>query len=451
MTTKKTIDSLKDILKKEHDITQDEFKKILTIFNNILEYNSDEGYMSFEKEKYYFAIVDKLILVYYTKKIQMNKAINCAVRDMGGKYEWGIVFGREGICLLNSSIKTGKKRFAAGKIVFMVSFSGKTDSDYLKFFSFENMFGRYRNTYFFRDMITYKNMKFKGDEKSWQAYHSAMKRFFSYYVNSFGEWRENVKNNYDIIKLHHFESYIKDASKIKSPNTIKAQYFYVRDFILCMATQNEDFENGSDVILRMCADMPYDMRKGLRETDVEKIERIIDYFNEKKKTKQRTLFLLLLYFGIERRRLCELKWEDFSKDLKWFYLEKERRVKVPQILKDSLLKLREEEPRDAIYILGNVHSQNIKPISVNNINDMMSCIEKIDLQDDFYRKMTASNIRKWLFTYLLKQGYPLQDVLKRMNIPIANIGNYVNDEELWEYTSQNFENICPLEDVLKMG
>ena len=31
MTTKKTIDSLKDILKKEHDITQDEFKKILTI------------------------------------------------------------------------------------------------------------------------------------------------------------------------------------------------------------------------------------------------------------------------------------------------------------------------------------------------------------------------------------------------------------------------------------
>ena len=51
----------------------------------------------------------------------------------------------------------------------------------------------------------------------------------------------------------------------------------------------------------------------------------------------------------------------------------------------------------------------------------------------------------------MKQGYPLQDVLKRMNIPIANIGNYVNDEELWEYTSQNFENICPLEDVLKMG
>ena len=39
MTTKKTIDSLKDILKKEHDITQDEFKKILQyliIFWNII-------------------------------------------------------------------------------------------------------------------------------------------------------------------------------------------------------------------------------------------------------------------------------------------------------------------------------------------------------------------------------------------------------------------------------
>ena len=42
---------------------------------------------------------------------------------------------------------------------------------------------------------------------------------------------------------------------------------------MCMATKNEDFENGSNVILRMCADMPYDMRKGLRETDVEKLGR----------------------------------------------------------------------------------------------------------------------------------------------------------------------------------
>lgn len=447
MKVKEKIDKMRIILRKEHDITQEEFKQVLTIFNNVLKYNWDEGHISFEREKYYYAIAEKLILVYYTNKIQINKAINCAVRDMEGQYEWGIVFGREGFCLLNNSVKTGKTKFASSKVVLIISFSGKTDSEYIDFFSYENMFGTYRNTYFFRDMITYKNMKYKGDEKSWQAYHSAMKRFFSYYVNVFGEWRENVENNYDIIKLHHFESYIKDTEKIKSPNTIKTQYFYVRDFILNMAIKNEDFANGSGTILRMCADMSYDMRKGLQETDVEKIERIIEYFNGEKKIKEKTLFLLLLYFGIERRRLCELKWEDFSNDLEWFYLEKGKKVKVPLILKESLSKLREKESRDAIYILGNVHSQNIKPISVSNINHMMSCIEKIDPHDEFYRKMTASNMRKWLFMRLLKQGYPLQDVLKRMNISIANIGNYVNDEELWKYTSDNFENICPLEDI----
>ena len=92
MKVKEKIDKMRIILRKEHDITQEEFKQVLTIFNNVLKYNWDEGHISFEREKYYYAIAEKLILVYYTNKIQINKAINCAVRDMEGQYEWGIVF-----------------------------------------------------------------------------------------------------------------------------------------------------------------------------------------------------------------------------------------------------------------------------------------------------------------------------------------------------------------------
>ena len=59
-----------------------------------------------------------------------------------------------------------------------------------------------------------------------------------------------------------------------------------------------------------------------------------------------------------------------------------------------------------------------KPISEDRINDMMSCISKIDTEDDFYKKMISSNIWKWLFKYLLKQGFSLQDVMKLMGISV---------------------------------
>lgn len=64
----------------------------------------------------------------------------------------------------------------------------------------------------------------------------------------------------------------------------------------------------------------------------------------------------------------------------------------------------------------------------------MEFIKNINTQDEFYKKFSLGNIRKWLFRFLLKEN-PLQDVLVLMNIPISNISNYISDEEMIEFTT----------------
>ena len=70
----------------------------------------------------------------------------------------------------------------------------------------------------------------------------------------------------------------------------------------------------------------------------------------------------------------------------------------------------------------------------------MKGIDKIDVNDKFYKMMYPANIRKWLFRYMLKRQIPLQNILKMMNISINNISNYVRDEELWECVTDEFRN-----------
>ena len=70
----------------------------------------------------------------------------------------------------------------------------------------------------------------------------------------------------------------------------------------------------------------------------------------------------------------------------------------------------------------------------SGINGILEFIKNINTQDEFYKKFSPGNIRKWLFRFLLKEN-PLQDVLVLMNIPISNISNYISDEEMIEFTT----------------
>lgn len=131
--------------------------------------------------------------------------------------EWPLAFNRD------ISVKNDDD-FRAKKIVFVITFSPKRDNDYFEYFSYDNLFGHKKNAYFFRDIINYKNTSFSGTPKSWIAYHTALKRFFSFYCGSVGNYRFDG-NPYDDIQLRHFKAYIESRNSIKSKKTSEINIF----------------------------------------------------------------------------------------------------------------------------------------------------------------------------------------------------------------------------------
>lgn len=79
--------------------------------------------------------------------------------------------------LVNSDIKIGTASYKASKVIFKFDFERPLENVYFKYLSRDNLLVE-NNTYFFRDIIMYRNVQYVGTGKSWVAYQSGLKRFF---------------------------------------------------------------------------------------------------------------------------------------------------------------------------------------------------------------------------------------------------------------------------------
>lgn len=296
------------------------------------------------------------------------------------------------------------------------------------------MLGYDKDIYFFRDVITYKNTKFSSVKSdSWNAYFSCIKRFMDYYISEKGHYIEDIDKCYRNIKLSDYEAYIKDNRTIKTPNTAKNQFFYIKSFVLSQ-TYNKEFDISSNEIISRCKNILNKPAGNVDETDIKKIAGIIKCIeNQRNGKRNKTIFLILLCFGMERRKICALTWDDIDKKCEKIKMGKYEMV-MPHILQQSFKKLKQGKNDDATYVFGNSRTNWQKPLPESGINGVLEFIKNIDTQDEFYKKFSPGNIRKWLFRFLLKEN-PLQDVLVLMNIPISNISNYISDEEMIEFTT----------------
>ena len=128
-----------------------------------------------------------------------------------------------------------------------------------------------------------------------------------------------------------------------------------------------------------------------------------------------------------------LRWnEDITNDCKMLKRGK-REFIIPKYIQSSLKKLREEQPLDAIYIFGSKRTRYMQPMREGGINEILAKLTDIDENDIFYKLLTPANIRKWMFKYLLKNNWPMQNIINHMNITIDNIGNFVTKDEIWKY------------------
>ena len=272
---------------------------VMNIFLKNMGYERIDG-KNILKDRLQYNISNCFIISYYYE-LDVDKALSLLTKVIENMSDntWGMLLHKKGVWLLNNSIVTiaGEEKFKSDKIVFRIPFNQKIDDEYFQYFTHENLLIR-KNTCFFRDMITYRNTEFKSKKITWNAYHTALKRFFSFYINNVNDFDNNnirssdKSNRYDEIKLSDFEQYVDQKDTIATVNSLKNQFFYVKDFIV-KKTDNGEFDVSSNVVINRCEKI---LRKKmeLEEVDERKIKKAIKYLEAGRNgLRDKTIFLIL--------------------------------------------------------------------------------------------------------------------------------------------------------------
>ena len=303
MNNKEKLDTIKDLIKNSTNISPDTFATVVKSFcDNILEYDYNAFKHRYTDEYYECYLMDK-VLIRWNQNLNHSAALSRLSNDICSdrcNFEWGILLHGDGIWLLNRNIPIGKSSFGSKRTVFKLSFIRKTDVEYLEFFKADYLLGYNNAIYFFRDIIIYKNTFFPSAKcNSWDVYWSCNKRFFAYYTLQYkGSYSDDAKSCYENITLNAYEEYIRKSSNIKTANTAKNQFFYIKSFILSRA-HNKNFDIGSGVILKRCEDILIERDRAMKTADIKKIVRIIKHIERQRNgVRNKAVFLILLCFGI---------------------------------------------------------------------------------------------------------------------------------------------------------
>lgn len=344
--------------------------------------------------------------------------------------EWGILINPKGLWLFNNQVQNKSKGFfQSGTNVLEIIHGKNTDQEYFEFFSYDNIMGLKLGANYFRDIIKYKNYFYKGSEKSWRAYHSALKRFFKYYSGSRGYFKNETGSIYDEIYIPDFQEYVTTKTKIQKENTLNSAFFYIKDFMMCM-TDNGAFDISTKELVSVFS-RKFEIEEKQNIIEPARLKKVVQYL-QKGKNKERdvAMFLMLLAFGIERRRLCSLRWNDIEiQDGRGVLKQEARKVPIPSKLIETLGTL-ENLGISSKYVFYRTKNNKEEPMRESAVNEVFSRLVNIEPKDAFYKLITPANIRSSLVQYLFRQGYPLEEIMYLMNIEIWNLGNYLSREDI---------------------
>lgn len=432
----------KKFLNTGEESTIEEFRKYVfgEILRKKLGYDS-ASIVNWSIKQQVYIINDKLKIKITFDEVNERSMVNRLFRDYteegvkDSTAEWGMVISPKGIWLFNNNIGKGQSDFQTKKTVLEIVYGKNSDQYYFDFLSYNNILGIEPNTYFFKDIAEYRNCYYKGSEKSWPAYSSALKRFLKYCSIDMGKWylKSETNNVYDTIELTDFYSYIEKKTKLEKENTLKNVFFYIKDFMCCMSEKSAFDISTKAMLDGFSKTLKQDERRNVINS--EKLKKAIQYLDAgKNKERDVAMFLMELSFGLERRKLRFLKWKenfDWNNDgsIKDKLKLEEKEIRMPRELIRALQRLKALGV-SGDYVFYRTKDNGKEPIREDVINDVFSKLSRIDSNDEYYKSLTPANIRASLVRYLLEQGESLEKIIYLMNIEIWNLGNYISLKEI---------------------
>ncbi len=238
---------------------------------------------------------------------------------------------------------------------------------------------------------------------------------------------------YDAIELPDFYEYIAKKTKLRKENTLKSAFFYIKGFMSCVSDKGIFNISTKEMLDGFSRTLKQNERQNV--IDVNKLKKAIQYLGTGNNRERDTaMFLMELSFGLERRKLRSLKWEenfDLNDDgsIGDIFKLEGKKIRVPEELIRALNRLRALGV-GGDYVFYRTRDNGEEPMREDVINDVFSKLTKIDPKDDYYKSLTPANIRSSLVRYLLRQGTPLEKIIHLMNIEIWNLGNYISLEDI---------------------
>ena len=350
------------------------------------------------------------------------------LEDIGA--EWGYITNGSDIVLMNQYIKANKiEKWKISKKVLSVKIGKKIDMDYLNFYAKQELFED-KNVYYFKDIAEYKNTQYRGGEDGWSAYYSTLKRFFKHYLM---EHKSSRYNGYEKFTFVDFSNFIEEQ-KVKSPYTIENMYthisVYLRDKI---GKKINGFQMSRKDVLKTFAEVKKEQLGDI--LDIRRIARIEEFLSRKQtyRIRNMTIFYLSIYYGIERRQICQLKWCDINFDRNTIVLDKLEK-KMPKLLVQLLHELEIENiekgyPKE--YVFYAKRNNRYYPITRDIINKMFSSLTDIDPFDEVYTQYSPAKIRKTLAGICIKEA-SLEEVMFWLSIEPENLSRYLSAEEIFD-------------------
>lgn len=347
---------------------------------------------------------------------------------------WGLLTNGKRYILFNNNIKGG----IDDKIVFDISVDNKKDQNFIKYFSYENLFVT-KNTTFFADIAQFKYYRKNTDVKksSWNVYKSTLFNFFDYYAanHQYRSMTSNLRECLTRITVEDFLSYMngktqvvskKSGKAVTSKQTIQNNYSYLAAFFGTLKEMG-DISEHSFKYSRERSLSDYENTPKIKSKNylsIDRYEKILNHiFEDKNNYRNMIIFLLCSYYGFERSEVNELVWSNVDTSKEKITVNG-RSYKMDILLKTCLEKLYCEKIKSKSknnYVITTYNNKRIRKANTSTINAVFDSFKNIDGDYTTWCDFSPQYTRECLIRTMFESGYSLEQLSAYIGVDITRI------------------------------
>ena len=353
--------------------------------------------------------------------------------NLDTKNEWGILTDCASFILTNATIIDLQQPMES--VIFRINI---TVRDYgrkmLGYFSYNNLF-QTENTRYFVGVSKFRLKNILKSKKSFQTYKSTLWNFFDFYgkKHPYKSMSNGKREPLERISFEDFKEFIIDKqgerTKLLKEDTVYNNYSHIAGYLKGMEIQNADFGKDRNFKLQ---DFDVDREcKKLSFFTKSNVEIMIDFFDDGKIHSNRNVLLLylLIYMGMEKSAILDLKWENFEiKNRR--YKKNQVEIELPQAFIKRLEKLKKENQDNKEPFVFTTYNKGLyKRPSDGAINRIFNELKETDNK---YENVSPLYIRNALAEFLFEAGFSIEEICYLMNIKASNILSYISENKIME-------------------